>query len=323
MAIHGIYTESSLATSEVFKGVNQATHAQEKAINLIKTGKHLTNEDIEAAYISVKQITDTLTRAALKAFDEERIVMVYNSVPKLNVTEALPFATFKTPKGHITYIFASKYVKLGRDNVLRIEPSVLRDLLTGALIANSLKQNYELLASNQYLQKVCMDVYTKLVTRIINKDYSIAADRPTFDVIQYFINKFFLTKIFCASDTPENIDILSSAHYKFIDEIQADEAKNKYTEVDPQTISDLLKLLTTTSTRMKNLNLGTFMSSWINTYYGPVTFAIDNIEYLIFMMLALLSGNNYITNIGASNIVKDAKNIKSFRAELLKLTQTE
>jgi hypothetical protein len=46
--------------------------------------------------------------------------------------------------------------------------------------------------------------------------------------------------------------------------------------------------------------------------------AIDNIEYLIFMMITLINGNNIIS-IAASDIVKEAKNIKSFREELLKL----
>lgn len=322
MAIKGLYNESSLATSEIFKGINDETHAQEKAINLIKTAKHLTNEDIEAAYISVKQITDTLTRAALKAFDEERIILIYNNVPKLSVVQALPFITFKTAKGYITYIFVDKYIRVSRDNVLMIEPSVFRDLITGALVANALKRNYELLATNQYLQKVCMDVYTKFVTRVINKDYSIAADKALFDEIQYYINKFFLNKVFCASDSPENIDALSCAHFKFIDEIQAEDIKRKYTEADPQDVSGLLNLLKTCSPRLKGINLGTFLSSWINYYYIPATFAIDNIEYFLFMMITLLAGNNII-NVGASNVVKEAKGIKSFRAELLKLTQAQ
>jgi len=46
--------------------------------------------------------------------------------------------------------------------------------------------------------------------------------------------------------------------------------------------------------------------------------AIDNIEYLIFMIICLLNGNNII-NINASDIVKETKGIKDFRGELLKL----
>ena len=317
MAIKGFY-ESSLTTSEIFAGVNENNTVTNKAINLIKNAKLLTNEDIEAAYISVKQITDTLTRAALKSFDEAKTILVYNSTPNLSVTQALPFITFKTKNGYITYVFVDKYVTITRDGVMTMQAPVLRDLLIGALIANGLKSNYHILASNQYLQKVLMEIYTKFVTRIINREFAVAADKIVFDTIQYWINRFFLVNILNSNDTPENIENISRKHFKFIDEIKYDEIKNQYESSNPQKFSDLLELLKLASPRMRALNLGSFLSNWINYYYVPSMLAIDNIEYLIFMIITILNGNNIIS-ISASDIVKDTKNIKSFRGELLKL----
>lgn len=321
MAITG-YMESSLTSSEVFQGFNENLKLQDKAINLIKNAKHLTNQDIEAAYISVKQITDTLTREAMKAFDDERIVLVYNNVPSLSMTQALPFITFKTKKGYITYVFVDKYITVSRDGILTMQAPILRDLLTGALIANGIKSNYNALSSNQYLQKITMEIYTKLFTRIINREYSIAADKIVFDTIQYWINKFFLLNVFGATDTSENIEKLSLSHIKFLDETQIDDIKRRYDEVNPSTITDILDLIKSASSRMKGLQLGIFMRDWTNYYFIPSALAIDNIEYLIFMCITLLSGNNII-NISASEIVKEAKNIKSFKGELLKLIEKE
>ena len=314
MAIQG-YMESSLVTSEVFQGINDMggkNNTTNKAINLIKTAKHLSNEDIEAAYIAVKQITDTLTRAAVKAFDEERTILVYNNVASLSVTQALPFITLKTA------IFVDKYISVSRDGVLTMQAPILRDLLIGALVANGLKRNYDNLSGNQYLQKVMTEIYCKMFTRIINREFHIAADKITFDCIQYWINKFFLTNIFGAADTPENIETIASSHFKYIDELKLQEIKQLYSSKNPSKISELLDLLKTASPRMRSLNLGTFISDWINYYYIPSMLAIDNIEYLLFMTVALLSGNS-IFNISASDIVKETKNIKSFRGELLKL----
>ena len=325
MAIKGFY-ESSLSTSEIFNdkeyGINNNGGegiVQQKAINLIKTAKKLTNEDIEAAYISVKQITDTLTRAAMKAFDEERIVLIYNNDPDQSVTQALPFITFKTPRGYVTYVFLNKkYVTISRDGVMSMQAPVLRDLLTGALIANGLKNNYHILASSQYMQKLLTEVYTKFVTRVLNREFSIAADKIVFDTVQYWINRFFLTHILNANDTPENIETISKSHFKFIDEIKYNEIKDQYESNNPQKFSELLELVKLASPRMRTLNLAKFLSNWINYYYVPSMLAVDNIEYLLFMMITLLNGNS-IVSISASDIVKEAKNIKSFRGELLKL----
>lgn len=320
MAIRG-YNESSLATSEIYAGINENNTTTAKAINVIKTSKHLTNEDIEAAYISVRQITDTLTRAAMKAFDEERIVLVYNDVPLTRVSQGLPFITLlnKSKNTYVTYVFVDKYISISRDGVMTMQAPILRDLLTGALISNGLKSNYDLLASNQYLQKVLMEVYTKFVTRIINREFSIAADKVVFDTIQYWINRFFLTKILGVNDSPENIENLSKKHFKFIDEIKYNDIKAQYESINPEKITGLLELLKLASPRMKTINLGTFISNWISYYYVQSFLAIDNIEYLIFMIIALLNGNNALVSISASDIVKEAKNIKSFRGELLKL----
>ena len=210
------------------------------------------------------------------------------------------------------------YITMSRDGVMTLQAPVLRDLLIGALIANGLKRNYNILASNQYLQKVLTDVYCKFFTRILNRQYSIAADKIVFDTVQYWINRFFLTRVYGANDTPENIEIIAKSHFRYIDEMKYEDIKREYDNADPAQLSDLMTLLRTATPRMKALQLGTFLSEWINYYYIPAMLATDNIEYLIFMVITLLNGNNIIS-VAASDVVKEAKNIKSIRGELLKL----
>lgn len=320
MAIKG-YMESSLGTSEVFKGINEngkGKKVTEQTVNLIKTAKHLTVNDIETAYISVRQISDGLTQAAMRAFDEGQTVLIYNNVAALSITQTLPFITYRSGDKYTTYIFVDKYVTMSRDGVLNMQATNLRDLLIGALISNGLKRNYNMLATNQYLQKLFTEIYTKFFTRIINREYSIAADKIVFDVVQYWVNKFFLLNIFGANDDPENIETIAKSHFKYIDEIKYNEIKRRYEEVNPTILSELISLLSEASPRMKNINMGTFLSAWVNYYYIPSMLAVDTIEYTIFMIMTMLSGNT-IFNTSASDIVKEAKGIKSLRGELLKL----
>lgn len=321
MAITG-FNESSLATSEVFHGLAELSGSdpKEKAIHLIKTAKHLTNEDIEAAYIQLKQYSNGLSRAAVRAFDEERLILLYNPVPTLSITQALPFITFKTKDGYKTYIFTDKYIRVNKDGIMDIQVTILHDLLVGALIANCLKTNYATMSSNQYLQRVFLDVYTQFFRRILNREYSIASIRKESDICQYFISRFFLTRVFGSNELPENIETLSVSNVKALDELTISAVKQQYDEVNPENLSALLELIKTVSPRMKTLALGTFLSAWVNYYYIPSMLAVDTMEYLIFMVLTLLSGNNIIS-IQASDIVKETKNIKALREELLKLVE--
>ena len=321
MAITG-FNESSITTSEIWKKLNEMNPKetmQQRAIKLIKgDAKVITNEDIEPAYIAVKQITDSLTVAALKAFDSQRVVLLYNQNANKSINQAVPFLTFKTKDGYVTYIFANNKYIVNKNGVYTIQAPIFRDLITGAVVANAIRSNYSALASNQYLQKILMEIYCAFFTRILNREYSIMSDKVTFDKIQYWVNKFFLLHVFGIHDTEENVDTLASKHVKFLDEIGVEEMKNKFQEADPKTVSDLLEMLRGEVSRMKSLNLGTFLSDWINYYYPQSMLAVDNIEYLVFMTICLLSGNNII-NISAGDIVKEAKSIKQFRGELLKL----
>lgn len=322
MPIRG-YMESTLATSEVFQStINRpgpdGKKVTDKAVELIKNAKHLTNEDIEAAYIAVRQLSDGLTRAAMKAFDEGRTILIYNNVPALSVNQSLPFITYKTPKGYITYVFVDKYITISRDGVMQMQAPILRDLLTGAVIANGIKRNYTNLANNQFLQKILTEIYCKFFTRILNREFSIAADKILFDTIQYYVNRFFLENVYGANDSPENLENIANAHFKFIDEIKYDEIKNVYNNADPTKLTELMDILRELTPRMKGLAISRFIGDWISYYYIPSMLAVDNIEYLIFMVITLLNGNNIIS-IAASDVVKETKNIKSLRGELLKL----
>ena len=319
------FNESTLGTSEIFNGLKETTGVDqyEKIIKIIKTGKHLTNMDIEGAYVGVKQYSNTLSKAAVLAFDEGKTVLLYNNVPTLSPTQALPFITLKRASGgYTTYVFLDRYVTMSRDGVYSIPTNILHDLLIGALISNKLKSgSYDQLASNQFLSRLLMDIYTKFVTHILNREFSIKADKVVFDTLIYWVNKFFLMNVLGSNDTPENLEILSIKPLKYVitDEMKLEEIKNAYDEAGPSKISELLELCKTSTTRMGSLSLATFSSNWISYFYPASFLAIDVIEYLIFMVWCLLHGNGTIVSIAASEMVKETKNIKGFREELVKL----
>ena len=323
MAIRG-FNESSLATSEVFSGLAKLSGSdpKEKAIALIRNAKKLTNEDIEAAYIQLKQYSNGLSRAAVRAFDNEELILLYNNVPSLSITQALPFITFKTKEGYKTYIFMDRFIRVNKDGVMDVQVTILHDLLVGALLANRLKTNYATMTSSQYLQKVFLDLYCQFFRRILNREYSIAPIRKESDICQYFIARFFLIHVFGTNETEENIEVLATNGIKALDELTITGVKKQYDEANPENLSALLELMKTVTPRMKTLSLGTFLSAWVNYYYIPSILAVDTMEYLIFMVLTLLSGNNIIS-IQASDIVKETKSINALREELLKLTEVQ
>lgn len=323
MGIKG-FNESTLATSEIFSDLNElageGNGPKDKAVKLIKNAKHLTNEDIEATYITLRQVTDTLTKEAMLAFDEGKIILIFNDKPKDSVNQALPFMTFKQGEGYKTYLFMDKYITIKRDGSLGLQSTIFRDFLIGALISNGLKRNYSVMASNQYLQNIFTGIYVKFFMRIINREFSIGAEKTIFDTLQYWTGLYFLNNVMGANDSIENLKAIAAKSIKYIDNVTIEDIYNQYVSANPKSLEELFELFKSASPRLKTLNKGSFISDWMNYYYIPSLMAIDVMEYFIFMVLTLLSGNNII-NISASDIVKEAKGIKDLKGELLKIIQ--
>ena len=312
--------ESTLTNSEVWQGLNSigSVSAKDRAIDLIKNCKHLNPDDIEMSYITLKQMSDPLTRAGVRSFENSRVVLVYNPNHNTSMSQGIPFLTFQQKGIYNTYIFADRFVTVTRDNIMKMESSILRDFLIAGSISNGIKTNYRKLSSNQFLAKIFMEIYTKLFSRIINREYSIGADKKMFNTVQYFSNRFFLERVFESADNKDNIENLCQSVYTYVDEVGIAQNKQKYDEANITKLSHLLLLINELSVRMKTLQLRTFLNAWNNFYYSPSLLAIENIEYFIFMVLTMMSGNNVI-NISSSDIVKNAKGIKNLKPELEKL----
>ena len=263
-------------------------------------------------------MSDSLTRAGLKAFETSRVILVYNPNHTASMSQAIPFLTFQQQGIYKTYVFVDRFTTVTRDNLMKLEASILRDFLIAGIISNGIKMNYRKLSSNQFLAKLFMEIYTKLFSRIINREYSIGADKKIFDTVQYFINRFFLERVFESADNKDNIENLCSSIYRYVDDVTASQNKQTYDQANIIKLSHLLALISDLSSRMRTLSLRTFLNAWNNFYYSPSLLAIENIEYFIFMILTMISGNNVI-NISSSDAVKNAKGIKNLKPELEKL----
>lgn len=322
-----VMMESSLATSEIFKkALNDPEEGQTPLLQQVKeyildpNTKHLTEQDLEAQFITLKQTVDPLTHKALEAFNNEDIILLNNNGNKnKSIVKALPFITLKSKGKNVTYIFMDSFIKISRGNMMSISTADLRDLMVGALISTELHNNYNRLANSESIKSIMMEIYMKLFVNILNRQYSLMANKQMVENIQYWVNRFFLTKIFGGNDSPEAVDALAKKYFKLTTELQAADYKRMYDEADPQNVTGLLELIKSLSTRMDGESTYRFLNDWYKYYNIASLLAIDDIEYLIFMTLSSYSGNGNIINIGASTFINEVKNIKNLRSELVRI----
>jgi len=323
MAILG-YNESTLQNSEIFKDLNELSNMDQrkKAIELIKNPatKQLGTEDIEFSLLSVRQYNNSISREAMKQFDAGNTILVYNKNKAMSVSVALPFITLMAGETWKTFVFVDQYVRENpREGTMSIPVPILHDLLVSAWISNRLRTNYRALSDNAFLQKMLTEIYMRFFIHVLNRKYSIKADRATLDTLNYFVSKFFLLQIFKSNEPPENIELVAKKTIRSLDDLNIQDIQMRYDKANPNTIGEFINVVKTASPeRMKTLDLGFFMSAWMDTFHQISLLAIDTIEYLIFMILSLKNSNSLIA-MGSRDLVTEVRNINKINEELMKL----
>ena len=321
-----IFKESSLATSEVYNGINDLTGSNllVKCREVILNEKTLTTDDLESVYVQLKQFPNVLTSRAVKAWVDGETIVKFNTGSRMDIFPFVSLGSKETGKRN-NYVFLDKgrfAIVNPKNNALTVQPGIMHDLLVGALVGGKIRSNYDRFVSDttDSMLQILMSIYIRFVCRILNREYAIGTDKIVFDVIQYWIGRFFVQRIFESRIDEGRIYSLFSKSLRYIDEIKKEEIKKLYDEKNPLKLSELIELIASSSPRLKDLNLSVFLDKWINYFYPPGLLGVDNIEYFIFMIITLLEGRNIIS-INASEMVKETKNIKIFREELIKLIQ--
>lgn len=314
------YNESSLSSSLIFNQFNKSSgNVVDKAKTVIKNGRIIANEDIQTQYMRLKQYGNSFTKAAVVAFDQGLLNIVYNNNPENNISMAFPFLTFKKGDNYVTYIFINPYASINKDDQIIVNETALNILMQSAYAANRIKTNPDKVYANSYIETITLEIYVKLIMRILLREYGFGSEKELVDIVQYFISRFYLEKVFESRDGKENIEKLSSDHFRYVDDMKYNEIKDLYDKSNVDSFEKLLDLIKGLSGRMDTLNLKMFVDKFMQVYYMPSLMAIDNFEYLIFVIISLLNGAGNIINIKAKDIVTETKNIKMFNQELLKL----
>lgn len=314
------FNESSLSNSLIFKNFDKSINGVvNKAKEAINNTKQITNEDIQFQYMKLKQYGNAFAKASVIAFDQGLLKLIYDEDPQYSLSMAFPFLTFKRGDQYVTYIFLNPYSTINRDGQFTINETAFNVLMQAAYAANRIKTHPDRVYANNYMETITLEIYVKMIMRILLREYGFGSEKDIVDIIEYFISRFYLERVFESKSGQESIEILSTKHFRYVDDIKRNEIKDLYDKSNIQTFEDLLMLIKSQMARMQTLNLRTFVDKFMQVYYMPALMAIDNFEYLVFVIICLLNGAGNIINIKAKDIVTETKNIKMFNQELMKL----
>lgn len=318
------FEESSLEESFVYKTFNNINNVLDTMVQSVFAGVKVKPEIIQEQLLIIKRSRiSPLSDRVIEAYMRGDIEIIIN--PKgVKVPTAIPFVVRKVSTGGlIATIFLSSYatVKTDMDGYLEsvdIAPKVLYSLMESAYIAFNHHAYPNKMLRSTVLEKLTMEVYTKMVMRVINRDFSLTIDKDLHDSVMFAVAKFYLTRVWeNKNEEVVNTHVLSICVNPNLSAIQS--MLDMYNSANIKDISDLLKFLSTVSHRLEKLNIRFFMERYISTYNTSAILSLDYLPYVFYVITSTLTGNFLVSQAIISDITKNMKNINSYYTELNRL----
>lgn len=313
-----LFCEASMENSFVYKTFNSANGLIEKIIKCIKTGISLDREYIEEQYFQIKKtVISPLSPRVLEAYDNGDIELLYSKEVKVGMS--VPFVVRRGENGKpVATIFIGTFATLDKSASLVIPVKQLYGLMESAYIALQMQTSPMKVQRNAGLMKICNDVYTEMMLRILNKDYALTMDKTLYEKCSYCFSRFFLTFVW-EYPNKDLIDAYAKNGLDTISQIDLDLLKTSYDEFGVTDLKSLMEFMRGLSPRMSDLNVRYFIERFITTYHGSSIMALDYLPYVFFVITNVIISSFLISQVALNDIIKNTKNINKFYPELSKL----
>ena len=310
--------ESTLEDSFIYRSFNASNGFIDKFIKYIKTSVALTKDDFDEQYFQMKKVAiSPLTPRVIEAFDNGFIEILYSNSVKIGIS--FPFIIRKNENGKIVAtIFVSSFGTMDKNGNLNIPIKQLYGLMESAYIALQLQINPQKIQRNMGIMKLMTSVYSEMMIRVLNKEYSLSLDKELNDKALYILNRFFLEKIW-EYPTPTTIQAYATQDLKYIESMDLDLLETGYDNAQIKDLDGMLSYMRTISPRMSDLNTRYFIERYINAYHGSSILSIDYLPYVFFVVTNTLLGTFLVSQTALNDIIKNIKGMNKFYPELSKL----
>lgn len=309
--------ESTMEDSFIYQSFNASNSLVDKLVKYLKTSVALDASYIEEQYSQIKKLViSPLSQKVIQAYDNGDIELLYSRDVKIGMS--LPFIIRRNQNGKIVAtIFISTFGMIDKNGVLNIPVKQLYALMESAYVALELQRNPTKIQRNVGIMRVCCDVYTEMIMRVLNKQYALTTDRALHDKVSYAVSRFFLEKVW-EYPNPSLIESYASINLKYIEPIDLDLVKQGYDSFQIKNINDLLGYIKTLSPRLSELNTRFFIEQYVNMYHGASILSIDYLPYVFFVIINVLLSSFLVSQATLNDLIKNIKGMNRFYPELSK-----
>lgn len=310
-----LYTEASLNDSNMFLQLNKSSSLTTKLKTVMKGGISLDKSYIEEQYLQIaKTRLSPISEQVMKAYDDGIIRLVYNK--NAHLTTAVPFVTLQLEEKMVACIFIADFCSMNKEGtMLNIEMKKLYTLMESAYIELKYFTNPNLFNRSGRLAKTLATIYSEMGLRILNREFALSLDKDSYDMVNYMLGRFCLSKVF-PLNSPELIHAYAVSCCKSPTNLSMELASDMYERSNIESVEDLVKSIATNFPKMAKLTFRYYFERWISSFGMGTTLAIDSFPYLYYTIINVILGSFLVNVSGLSEIVKNAQGITQFYGEI-------
>lgn len=314
----------SMQDSYVYKTLNKNDYVINLFTKFLGSCIFLKEENIQEQYLHLKRMASSpLNKTIVEAFDNGDIELAYS--PQVMTTNVFPYMIRKNNGKVVATVLVSGFGRLNNDGTnLNIPIKNLYALMEAAYIALKLTTDGVRVSRNSNLMRVCTSIYTEMVMRCINKDFSIISTKDVYAKCVMAVAYFFLVKIWgmnneMAVSYAYNITQDKMGQSYNVALAGLDSVVSEFNNSEIEQFPDLISFLCTFSPRLQQLTVRYFLERFMNTYNPSSVLCLDYLPMLFYVISCTLIGSFTVNQQSLGDLVKNTKGINSYYGELSRL----
>lgn len=320
-----LITEAALMDSSLYKAFNKGqARLTSTVLAAIKEGIRIDRSYIQEQILLIERTkVSVLVDSVLHALDTGKIELLYTT--NVRVPNALPFTVAKLPNGKSkAYIFISTYGTLSKASdgteFLNVTMKDLYALMEAAYIALRYAQNPELIQKKLGLMRVSTELYTSIIVNLLNGQKALSMDPAAYDKVSFCVAKFFLERVWMSKNEEINFTYAKGANpsTRGANVLELQVLNDDYDNAKIETFTDLIKFVSTVTTRLSDMSVHYFVDSYIRMYKPAATFGLEVLPYFLFMITSSLIGSFIVRADIITDVAKRVRGMNKFYPELVR-----
>ena len=284
-----------LTSTYLFKFYDKSLNLQEKMLKLVTESDEVSVADLPKEFSEIERIYHFASKLDILSDVNSRKVIPIYCQKDFVVPSTIPSFLFN--KGGRIYAFTnlSNVATKSRDDVYRIDTKALFVLLQSGTILARCFTKYNKLRVNSAFLKQGTIIYSQLVTKTLNKMFSLNTLPDKLEITHFLAGLFFLVNVVGLDYDSPNVAKYAVSACKNPNAIPINYVLNRYTADDFKDINTFITALSKNESIYETLNTRNFVDNFIQMYSPNMLLSLEYLPIFLHNIFAVIVGA-YVNN---------------------------